>query len=69
MRHLIARVLGWKVVWLKDFDGELVCRLARPTPFGLRAWRMSRVLRISPVTLLDGGVVRGACYVSEWREA
>lgn len=67
MRRLIARLLGWQVVYLLDFDGEVVRRLAEPTPFGLLAWRMSRIFRIRRVLLLPDGSVQGACYVKAWR--
>jgi len=69
MRRLIAWVLGWRVVALRDFDGEVVFRLAEPTPFGLRCFRMSRCFRIGGCMLIDGGVVVGSRYVEEWRPA
>lgn len=68
MRKLIAWILGWQVVWLRDHDGEVVRRLAQPCPFGgLIAYRMSRLFRISKVSLLPDGRVKGAFYVEEWR--
>jgi len=69
MRKLIAFIIGWKVVALRDFDGVVVFRLAQPTPFGMRCFRMSRVFEIGSCTLLDGGRVSGCCYVHEWRPA
>lgn len=68
-RKIIAAILGWKVVYLLDFDGEVVCRLARPTPFGASAWRMSRTFRVAHVRLLPDGTVQGASYVREWADA
>lgn len=68
MRNLIAYLLGWRVVWLLDHGGDVSCRLAQPTPFGLAAWRMSRAFRIAPVLCLPGGKTVGASYVKEWRE-
>lgn len=67
IRRLVALLLGWRVVWLRDYDGEVVCRLAKPTPYGMMAYRMSRLFGISPVILLPGGKVTGASYVHEWR--
>jgi len=69
MRRLIAFALGWKVVYLLDFDGEVTKRLARPTPFGATAWRMSRSMHVGQVLLLPDGSVRGSRYVTEWAEA
>lgn len=69
MRKAIAWVLGWKVVVLLDCDGEVTVRLARPTPFGLACYRMSRVFGIGYCLLLEGGRVSGASYVREWKEA
>ena len=69
MRKFIAWVLGWKVVALLDIDGEVTFRLARPTPYGLVCFRMSRVFQIGRCLLCDDGRVHGAPYVKEWREA
>ena len=69
MRRLIAWLFGWKIVYLLDFDGEVCCRLAQPSPFGWTAYRMSRVFGIGKVLLLPNGRTRGACYVDEWRPA
>lgn len=70
MRWVIAKILGWQVVWLIDHDNEAVHRLARPTPHGLLAWRMSRVFRISPVLCLEGGRIKampGNSYIKRWQ--
>lgn len=69
MRKLITLILGWKVVALRDFDGQVVFRLAQPTPFGMGCFRMSRFFEIGSCTLLDGGRVSGCSYVEEWRPA
>lgn len=72
MRYLIATLLGWKLVWLQDMPicaNETVLRLARQTPYGLRAYRTSRVFRIAPCILKDDGTVAGACYVASWKYA
>ena len=42
-RYFIAKLMGWMLVWLQDFDGEIVLRCARPTPFGLIAYRMGYI--------------------------
>lgn len=67
-RKIIAGILGMKVVYLLDHDGEVTCRLARLTPFGSTAWRMSRVFRVGQVLLLPDGTVRGASYVTNWSD-
>jgi hypothetical protein len=67
MRQIVAWVLGWKVVYLMDHDGHVCQRLAEPTPFGLVAWRMSRLFRIARVLLLPDGTVTGRSYVTRWK--
>jgi hypothetical protein len=67
VRFVIAWLLGWQVVWLQDHDGAIHQRLARPTPYGLLAYRMSRVFRIAPILLLPDGVTKGRCYVVSWK--
>ena len=67
MRRLIAKLLGWRVVYLVDNDGEVTQRLAQPDGIGGRyAWRMSRISRIRRVTLLPGGGIKPSCYVRRW---
>lgn len=66
MRKLIAFLLGWRVVALLDFDGEVNFRLAEPTPFGFRVYRMSRFFKVGQCLLVDGGKVVGRPYVEAW---
>lgn len=66
IRSAIAFVLGWRVVALLDYDGEVNFRLAQPTPFGYRCYRMSRTFKIGKCLLLDGGEIIGASYVKTW---
>jgi len=66
IRTLIAKLMGWKVVWLMDRDGETTRRLAHPTPYGWRAIRHG--LGIGPVILLPEGKVTGLIYVVSWKE-
>jgi len=66
IRTLIANLMGWKIVWLKDFDGHLYRRLARPTRKGLIAKRFG--LGIANVLLLPDGKLIGPSYVESWWE-
>jgi hypothetical protein len=68
MEKWIAGLFGRKVVYLRDFDGEVTKKWAKQTPFGLTCLRMALV-PFSRCLLLDGGKVIGCCYVHEWREA
>lgn len=67
MRRLIGAVMGWRVVWLQGHDGEVVKRLAHPTPFGYYAYWFSRLGRIGGVLLQDDGTTKGASYVHYWK--
>ena len=67
LRRLIARLIGWRVVYLVDFDGEITQRLAQPDGIGgWYAWRMSRTFNLRRVSLLPGGEIKPNCYVQRW---
>jgi hypothetical protein len=69
VRRFVAWLLGWEVVWLRLAGGEVRCRLAQPTPFGLYVYGTSRVWKLGGALCLPGGKIEGACYVYEWRRA
>ena len=66
------RLLGYRKVWLEDFDGELNQRWAKPA----RLRDMGEVLLAdrwgwlmpSRVILLPDGSVKGKAYVKKWHE-
>lgn len=61
----IAPLIGRKVVWLLDHDGEVTKRWAHKTPFGFVCYRHA----FGPKCLLvPGGEVRGPLYVVRWME-
>ena len=68
MEKWIARLFGRRVVYLRDFDGEVTKRWAKPTPYGMVCRRMEYVSG-SMCILLAEGKVAGPVYVEEWREA
>lgn len=59
--RLWAWVTGRKLVWLKDFDGEITLSFAEKTPLGLVATRLGR-----NVLLKEGGKAEHT-YVVEWK--
>lgn len=67
MEKWIAGLFGRRVVYLRDFDGEITKKWAKPTPFGLTCQRMALVPR-SRCLLLEGCKVAGVNYVHEWKE-
>lgn len=68
MEKWIASLFGRRVVWLRDFDGELSKHWAKVTPFGLSC-RRYLVLAETHCLLLPDGSVRGPSFVDEWRPA
>lgn len=58
-----AKLTNQKVVYLKDYDGEVTKTVARRTPFGYVATRLGH-----GVLLLPDGKVQGPIYVTEWAE-
>jgi hypothetical protein len=67
LRRLIARLIGWRVVYLVDHDGEVTQRFAQPNGIGgWYAWRMSRTFNLRRVSLLPGGEIKPSCYVQRW---
>lgn len=67
MFDFIASLLGRRVVFLQDYDGHVVKRWAKPTPFGLVCNRFAfcgdddtRCL------LLPDGSIRGPSWVDRW---
>ena len=68
MRRLIAKIFGWKVVWLIDFDGTIHYRIARPLPDG-RWWATRMGVGIARVILEKDGTVSQPSFVKTWIEA
>ncbi len=66
MKKWIAKVMGWKYVCLRDYDGELTYRFAKLTPYGWQANRMTHTKCMC--FLREGGKVEGTSWVHEWRE-
>lgn len=69
MRKLIAKLLGWKVIYAQYHDGEVICRLAHPTPYGYFAYAHSRMFDIGGFICNPDGTTTGACYVESWKDA
>lgn len=66
MFNWIAGLLGYRVVWLLDFDGEVRKVWARVSPFGLTCGRLGF---ISPRILLRPDGTTSCSWVEEWRYA
>lgn len=64
--RLWAFLTRQKLVYLKDFDGELTLTVAKKTPFGYVAKR-HWPFHVLDVILLEGGKVEHGSYVHEWR--
>ena len=68
IKRIWAFLTGGKLVWLKDFDGEITLAIARKDPWGdMRAerhWPFS----VRSVRLLPDGTVDGS-YVRFWIDA
>jgi hypothetical protein len=56
-----------RLVWLRDFDGEVTLAIAKETPFGGLMAERWWPFKILTVQLEDGGNVRPPCYVEEWK--
>ena len=56
--------LGYKIVYVMDFDGSVYKRWARPTPFGYTCKSLGIAL-----LLLDDGTVVGPGWVESWKPA
>jgi hypothetical protein len=65
-RKIIARLFGYRVVWIQYFDGEVQIRLVKPTPYGLTGW-VHRSTRLGAITCLENGEVAGVSYVYYWK--
>lgn len=67
---LWARLTGGTVVWLRDFDGEIILSVARRDPFGnLRADRWWPFSLYKVILHDDGSVTKPggrSSYVKEW---
>lgn len=65
LQKIIAFLARRELVWLRDYDGEVVLRIARRTPFGLECYRYppggGRCL------LFPDGTFKGPSYVDEWK--
>jgi hypothetical protein len=66
IRKLIAKLMGWKVVWLIDFNWNMCLRFAKPTGLGWKAQRLN--FNIRPVILAPDGELKGGAYVVGWVE-
>ena len=62
--------MGYRKVWLEDFDGELNQRWATPTRLRGRGEVLlaKRMVWGSDVLLLPDGTVKGKTYVKRWWE-
>jgi hypothetical protein len=64
-RRLWAKLFGLKVVWLVDFDGEILLRLAyKSTSNQLWSYRHRSIKKI--VFLHPNGEVSGLSYTKKW---
>lgn len=68
-RKVLAKMLGWRVVWVQHHDGAVYLHLVRPTPFGLQGFAQGRWCRIGAFICLPDGSCRGASYVERWQPA
>jgi hypothetical protein len=66
-RKLIAKIFGYKVVWLIDFNGEYSLRLAYTTPSG-KVWAYRFRTTNAIVILNPDKTVSGKIYVQSWME-
>lgn len=64
-----AKLIGGKLVWLRDYDGEVTLTVAKLNPWG--EWIAKRYFPFSirQVRLMPGGKVSGASYVEDWKWA
>ena len=61
--------MGYRKVWLEDFDGELNQRWAKPIRLkGIGEVMIAYRNDWSPLSLYPDGVVRGKNYVVKWHE-
>lgn len=64
LQKIIAFLARRELVWLRDYDGEVVLRTARRAPFGLVCYRYppgsGRCL------LFPDGTLKGPSYVEKW---
>lgn len=67
-KKIIAKLLGYKLVWLQTHDGAVYLRLAKPTPFGLTGY-LWPTGKIGPFTCLPNGTCSGTTYIERWRVA
>lgn len=68
MRKFIAWIFLWRLVWLRDHNGELSLRRAIASPFGgFIAKRHPYGIRT--VMLNSDGTVSNGAYVQEWMPA
>lgn len=65
LKRIMAFLLRRELVWLRDFDGEVVLRMARRTPFGLECYRHS--FGVGRCRLFRDGSFNGPSYVGEWK--
>lgn len=61
-----AKITGGKLVWLKDYDGEITKSIAYESPFGGLIAQRLWPFKIRCVELLPDGTVKGG-YVKNWR--
>jgi hypothetical protein len=66
IRRLIAKLFGYKAVWLIDHDGEMNHRIARPLKNGDDLVAVRVGYGIKTVFLKPDGKVEPECYVKTW---
>ncbi len=64
LKTIWAFLTGGKVVWLKDYDGELTRTIAYKAGFG--KMHAKRVMFKGKVTLNEDGTVSGKSFVRYW---
>ena len=67
IKRLWSFITGGKLVWLRDFDGELSLSIARIDPWGKMTAKRYWPYNIKTVELLPDGTVDGA-YVRFWKD-
>lgn len=63
IKRLWCWLTGGELVWLRDFDGEIVLSIAYVNP-----WRERVAKRNSHTVILnDDGSTKGVSYVKQWK--
>jgi hypothetical protein len=67
-RKIIAKLFGYRIVWIQHHDGKVYLRLVTTTPFGLLGYQY-RTFGEGEFTCLPGGTCSGASYITRWKPA